>query len=100
MSGSCRPARSSAAMRGANSRAQNSRTAATSCSWSPVRARSSTRLRYFVGLGVGQALTGVGLDFAGLPVGFGDGEVHPTGLGLGTGFGAFGHAGPVSARGR
>src|SRR5690242_17870469 len=99
MSGSCRPARSSAAMRGANSRAQNSRTAATSCSWSPVRARSSTRLRYFVGLGVGQA-TGEGLDLDGLGVAgaFGDGEAHGVGLVLGSGLRSFGPTWPMNGR--
>src|SRR5260370_39673613 len=99
MSGSCRPARSSAAMRGANSRAQNSRTAATSCSWSPVRARASTGLRDFVGLGVGQALTGGGLYFAGRGVGFGDGEGQATGLVLRQGLWSVGPAARVTGRG-
>src|SRR5579859_6929058 len=44
ISGSWRQARSSAAIRGANSRAQKSRTVATSCSWSGVSERSSTWL--------------------------------------------------------
>src|SRR5258708_19470166 len=44
ISGSCRPARSFAWIWGANSRAQKSRTVATSCSWSGVSARSSIGL--------------------------------------------------------
>src|SRR5579859_1293599 len=71
ISGSWRPARSSAAIRGANSRAQKSRTVATSCSWSGVSERSSTCLRYFVGDGFGD---GVG-QTTGLALALGEGLV-------------------------
>src|SRR3974390_3207050 len=104
MSGSWRPARSSAAMRGANSRAQNSRTVCTSCSWSGVRARSSTSLQgksfYFDGEGVGQATAvgvalGEGLAFAGEVLAVGDGVGQPA-AGVGTDLRSFGPTWPIT----
>src|SRR5205814_5002092 len=83
-------------MRGANSRAQKSRTVATSCSWSGVRARPSTRLTYFVGEGVAQT-AGVGLVF-GVGLAFGGGEGQVTGLAVGSGFRSFGPTWPMNGR--
>src|SRR5689334_5294147 len=89
-------------MLGANSRLQNSRTVATSCSWSEVRARSSTGLSYFFGVAVGVGVwhgtcTGEGLVL-GAGVVFGAGEVQTTGLGVGTTFRSLGPTWPMKGR--